>query len=121
MPRRVQMMRTLGWRKPPGVVVCRRPLRWGNPFYITEQRDRATCLALFRNALDRRWDPAVVAHLSPACREETHRTFVAWVGQFLNAAPRLYAQRELRGRDLGCSCKLTDDCHVDILIEAANL
>jgi Domain of unknown function (DUF4326) len=27
---------------------------------------------------------------------------------------------ELRGKDLSCTCKLTDPCHADILIELAN-
>src|SRR5687767_9868386 len=28
--------------------------------------------------------------------------------------------RELRGKDLICTCKLTDPCHADVLIELAN-
>src|SRR5213075_2747536 len=27
---------------------------------------------------------------------------------------------ELRGRDLVCTCKLTDPCHADVLLELAN-
>ena len=29
--------------------------------------------------------------------------------------------RELRGKDLVCTCKLTDPCHVDVLLDLANL
>ena len=27
---------------------------------------------------------------------------------------------ELRGKDLVCTCKLTDPCHADVLLEVAN-
>ena len=27
---------------------------------------------------------------------------------------------ELQGKDLSCTCKLTDPCHADVLIELAN-
>lgn len=32
MPRRIQLRRTAGWRKPDNTVVVARPGRWGNPF-----------------------------------------------------------------------------------------
>ena len=35
-PRRVQLSRKRGWRKPPGAVVVSRPTRWGNPFPMSE-------------------------------------------------------------------------------------
>jgi Domain of unknown function (DUF4326) len=31
-PRRIQLRRTRGWRKPPGAVVVSRPSRWANPY-----------------------------------------------------------------------------------------
>ena len=34
MPKRIQLKRTKGWRKPEGAVVVSRPSRWGNPFAI---------------------------------------------------------------------------------------
>jgi hypothetical protein len=40
-PRRVQLSRKPGWRKPPGAVVVSRPTRWGNPYPVaTFGRDR---------------------------------------------------------------------------------
>lgn len=33
-PRRIQLRRTKGWRKPEGAVVVSRPTRWGNPFRL---------------------------------------------------------------------------------------
>ena len=50
MPRRVQLSRKPGWRKPPGAVVVSRPTRWGNPFPVaTFGREQA--VALFRRYL----------------------------------------------------------------------
>ena len=49
-PRRVQLSRKPGWRKPPGAVVVSRPTRWGNPYPVaTFGRDQA--VALFRRHL----------------------------------------------------------------------
>ncbi len=36
VPRRIQLRRTKGWRKPPGAVVIPRPTRWGNPYSLAE-------------------------------------------------------------------------------------
>lgn len=33
-PKRIQLRRTKGWRKPEGAVVVARPTRWGNPFRV---------------------------------------------------------------------------------------
>jgi len=119
MPSRVQLRRTAGWRKPSGVISCSRPGRWGNPFHVTKTRDAATCVALFRNMIRGVWDPAVVAHLSEACRAETYLVFTQWLRRF-HGDPRAAIRSELRGRDLGCWCKPGEPCHVDVLLEVAN-
>lgn len=31
-PKRIQLSRKRGYRKPPGAVVVSRPSKWGNPF-----------------------------------------------------------------------------------------
>ena len=33
-PKRIQLRRTRGWRKPEGAVIVSRPSRWANPFKI---------------------------------------------------------------------------------------
>lgn len=33
-PKRIQLKRTKGWRKPEGVIVVARPSKWGNPFKL---------------------------------------------------------------------------------------
>lgn len=35
-PKRIQLSRKKGWRKPEGAVVVARPTKWGNPFSIAE-------------------------------------------------------------------------------------
>jgi hypothetical protein len=35
-PRRIQLRRTKGWRKPPGAAVVPRPTRWGDPDGVAE-------------------------------------------------------------------------------------
>ena len=49
-PKRVQLSRRRGWRKPAGAVVVSRPTRWGNPYPVARYgRDQA--VAMFRGYL----------------------------------------------------------------------
>jgi Domain of unknown function (DUF4326) len=92
MPGRIQLRRTKGWRKPEGAVVVARPSRWGNPFRIGVDGDRAECIALYRAAL-------LANRLSFTAED---------------------ARRDLAGRDLACWCRDEDPCHADVLLEVAN-
>jgi hypothetical protein len=92
MPERVRLERRLGWRKPEGAVVVARPSRWGNPFRIGTDGDRARCVAQFRAAL-------LKGRLSFSPGE---------------------VRRELAGRDLACWCPLDGPCHAEVLLETAN-
>jgi hypothetical protein len=92
MPRRVQLRRTKGWRKPDDVVVVARPTKWGNPYRLGVDGDRATCIAWFRDALLR--------------------------GELAITVDDI--RRELRGHDLACWCSLDELCHADVLLEIAN-
>jgi hypothetical protein len=46
-PRRIQLRRTPGWRKPPNASVVSRPTRWGNPFPVIDG-DRASAVEQYR-------------------------------------------------------------------------
>ena len=46
-PRRIQLRRTRGWRKPPRTIVVARPTRWGNPFPVIDG-DRAGAVENYR-------------------------------------------------------------------------
>jgi hypothetical protein len=89
---RVRLERKKGWRKPAGAVVVARPSRWGNPFRIGTDGDRAQCVARFREA------------------------FLSGRLSFTTGDVR----RELAGQDLACWCPSDGPCHADVLLEAAN-
>jgi hypothetical protein len=91
MPERVQLRRSKGWRKPPGVVVVSRPSRWGNPYALGAPH------------------PTTGAPITRDDAVALYRQHIAGVD--LSA---------LRGRDLGCWCPCDEACHADVLLELAN-
>jgi hypothetical protein len=86
--------RTRGWRKPEGVVFVGRPSRWGNPFVIGRDGDRAAVVEKHRAWL---LDPQ--RKMGPTIAE---------------------IRRDLRGRDLACWCAPDQPCHAELLLEIAN-
>lgn len=90
-PRRIQLSRKRGWRKPPNTIVVARPGKWGNPFRVTPERSQAAAVAQFE----------------------------AWLKgdglEILNAA-----RIELRGKNLACWCKPSEPCHADVLLKLVN-
>jgi hypothetical protein len=99
-PRRIQLRRTRGWRKPLGAITVARPTRWGNPF--TANGDRAQAVARYREWL---------AAAGPA-------RFA--VGGRWYPHPTRADIEALRGLDLACWCPLDQPCHADVLLELAN-
>ena len=48
-PKRIQLSRKKGWRKPEGAIVVARPSRWGNPFKVGDAGiTAADAVELFR-------------------------------------------------------------------------
>ena len=92
MPDRIQVKRSKGWRLPADAVYVGRPSRWGNPFKLGRDGDRATCMAKHR----------------------------AWIMAPKQAELRAEARAELRGKTLACWCRLDQACHADTLLEIAN-
>ena len=106
-PRRVQLSRRKGWRKPENCVIVSRPSRWGNPFVVGETQINADpgpylvtpesaqeCVDLFRT---------LVTSNTPCYRDYRNE-----------------ARRVLGGHDLACWCALDAPCHADVLLEIAN-
>lgn len=95
-PKRIQLRRITGWKKPEGaVVVSRFPgSKWGNPYQAGKDGDgdRAYLVRLFREYLQRPEQADFVADI----------------------------KTELRGKDLCCWCPLDQPCHADVLLEIAN-
>lgn len=106
-PRRIQLARTKGYRKPKTALVVTRPGRWGNPYRVGQT------------------DPYNTGRVMDAARAvEVYR--LALEGGYLPGGIRIEdARRELAGRDLACWCSLPtrgapDVCHAAVLLEMAN-
>ena len=86
--------------KPQGAVYVGRPSKWGNPFG---------------------WDPKVarVSGIELVPKDEALPRFREWAYDKAQTTLREEAQRELRGRDLVCSC-WPRPCHADTWLEIAN-
>lgn len=124
-PKRIQLRRAKGWKKPAGCVVVSRPSLFGNPFTVKAAREagygthnpdgtRATreesdrrltewCVSLFRSWLT---NPKQTDYVGPEAEKKR--------------AALLARLPELRGKDLGCWCALDAPCHADVLLELAN-
>lgn len=126
-PKRIQLRRTKGWRKPEGAVVVSRPSKWGNPFRVMAHGEHWRVLAL-----DHRGKP--IWHITWATRQDARasavRLYRKWLvndgsqpGQIRDEGGAFVAQmarEELRGKDLACWCPLDKPCHADVLLEVAN-
>ncbi|SFT52996.1 protein of unknown function [Geodermatophilus amargosae] len=119
-PRRVQLSRARGWRKPPGTVVVARPSRWGNPFRVGETY-------MWPAGEDGTGWP-LPTHREPGDHEDGVRvvrcpdraTAVEWYRRWADSAHAEQARQLLAGRDLACWCPVDEPCHADVLLELAN-
>ena len=128
MPKRIQLSRRKGYRKPAGAVVVSRPSKWGNPFKPS---------TLFGDV------PAILLHTINIHNPHTGREigidvclqlYRAWVQrEYTNGNLDL---SNLHGKDLACWCKLCEQhadgkplgvdcpdcqpCHADVLLRLAN-
>lgn len=91
-PKRIQRSRTKGWRMPEGAIYVGRPTRWGNPFEVAAEYDRAVMF-------DTKYRFYYLEHPDGEAR-------------FL---PVLM----LAGHDLACWCPLDQPCHADVLLKLA--
>lgn len=95
-PRRIQLSREKGYRRPLGVVVVDRRTKWGN-WYFGEGSAAAFEIALAERHAGR---PVPVEALAyPSLAE---------------------IREELGGKDLGCWCAPSSRCHADTLLRLAN-
>jgi hypothetical protein len=126
-PKRVQLRRTKGWRKPEGAVVVARPSRWGNPWTVGPGIDGpyevyGPFSVLLRGFQTEREAREAVVRLFRLYADGTGafaRAFAPWTLDEL--------RDELAGKDLACWCPLKDEhgqpvpCHADVLLELANV
>lgn len=149
-PKRIQMRRTKGWRKPEGAISCMRPGPYGNPFPIKGAWIMWTAVAIgFRGdaagrryaavALHRAWLTGEPVQGGPLLGDQSGGAIefsdgvtvslaehvggiAAWMTGF-EEPPTIQERPDvspLRGHDLGCSCAPDLPCHVDTLLELAN-
>ena len=97
-PKRVQLLRTKGWRMPLNTVKVDRTTKWGNPFRIGDTHPKC-------------------GH--PMRLEDTVALFRERIGQGPPFDVELI-RTELRGRNLGCWCPPGQPCHADVLLRIAN-
>lgn len=110
-PKRIQLSRKKGYRKPEGAVVVARPGKWGNQYRVGYPAEvwvdgKIVDVVLVENA-----EMAVDLH-----RRYIEQCLRGPAGQALRAA----MDAELRGRDLACWCSLDQPCHGDTWIEVSN-
>ena len=86
--KRIQRMRTKGWRMPENTVYVGRPSKWGNPYSVLEG----------------------VLTIDSVLGQ--YRIYVE--GKIRRGVLDL---SELKGKDLACWCRLDQKCHADILLE----
>lgn len=103
-PKRIQLLRTKGWRKPAGVIVVSRPSKWGNPYRVGETYVRRRPYGTH--------DRFTVHDATEAVR--LYRRWLFTQEHSYNLIP------ELKGHDLACWCPLDKPCHADVLLELAN-
>ena len=112
-PKRIQLSRRKGYRKPPGTIVVARPFKYGNPFTVagcraagyvgTDAEIANRCVDAFEAWLGPHWRE------NWDCEESERRR--AWMLAHLP---------DLRRHDLACWCPLTAPCHADVLLRLAN-
>ena len=148
-PKRIQLRRTKGYRKPEGAISVARPGPYGNPFPLDgDWITWAAIAAGFRADAPGRRAAAVAFHRAwltgsapagPDMDDESggaiefsdgtmvtmgqHVRGIAAVGASLFDGPTLPVVPDLaplRGRDLACWCPVGLPCHADTLLELAN-
>ena len=103
MPARIQLRRTKGWKMPENTVKVDRSTPWGNAWRIREADGSPEYGIVI---------PAITAAQAVALLRSY---IISRLWQNLNLlAP-------LCGKNIGCWCSLSDQCHGDTYLEFANL
>lgn len=106
MPERIQLRRVRGWRQPPNTVRVDRRSLFGNPFVVGRDGNAERCVELFRFLMAGK---VCLTQSTPQLQERCYRAVAS-------------AQRtgRLRGKNLGCWCRMGKPCHADVLLEIFN-
>lgn len=123
-PRRIQLSRKSGWRKPEGAVVVSRPGRWGNPFAATKG---SVDWYIYEPLSRQQFNELGPLKTRAEAQDAAVRLYAAWLKGDLFAV-ELETRRRwildnlplLAGRDLCCWCATGTPCHADVLLALAN-
>lgn len=108
-PRRVQLSRAKGWRKPDNTIVVARPSQWGNPFKVGDTVGQKWAIG------------APVSTITVRDREHAVELFRQWLTTDWFGPRRIREEiGGLRGKNIACWCPLDQPCHADVLLELAN-
>lgn len=110
-PKRIQLSRRKGWRKPEGAIVVARPSRWGNPYRVGNE--------LVPARLGDNPSVRITGSLAVEAFRAHVAHFAAEFGDYTHGGDG-HDLSELAGHDLACWCPLDQPCHADVLLELAN-
>lgn len=82
-------------KNPPNSKRCGRGTRWGNPFEVNVHGTHDEVVELYRQWLRNGGHPEL---------EERRQRILNDIGM-------------LRGKNIGCACRIDQSCHCDVLIE----
>lgn len=120
-PKRIQLRRTKGWRKPEGAIVVARPSKHGNPYWVGSWATVHGHLNGQTYEQDIEVTPAIAVEAFRLDWETRLDTFGSTDPEDVEYVAARRAELEtLRGHDLACWCPLDQPCHADVLLELAN-
>ncbi|WP_404474785.1 DUF4326 domain-containing protein [Microbacterium aerolatum] len=109
-PKRIQLSRRKGWRKPENTIVVARPSKWGNPWRVGRSPLSGHLLGCHDSMR--------------SAREHVVELFEMHIGPLglyeYDADTLARLRTELAGKNLACWCPLDQPCHADVLLELAN-
>lgn len=119
-PRRIQLSRAKGWRKPDNTVVVARPGKFGNPISTLE-------VGFQYPSLDDRGIATLVVRDFEVLAQRGTLHFPNWRHLGGDRGPITWTypsvdeiRTELAGKNLACWCDLDMPCHADVLLAIAN-
>lgn len=120
-PVRIQLSRAKGWRMPEGATKVDRSTRWGNQFKVDGTPMSNGDWEVFM-CTDGRFAGPPVGHYPTkdaalTAAIEHHRV---WLEGDQGDLMRQHARSFLRGKSLGCWCKIGRPCHADNWLAVAN-
>lgn len=122
-PRRIQLSRAKGWRKPEGAVVVSRPGRWGNPFEVTKGN---VGWYIYEPHSRQQFDELGSLTTRAEAQDFAVHLYAAWLKGDLFAAELELRRRwildnlgALASKSLCCWCAEGTACHADVLLGLA--